>query len=92
MSRHVNSCNPSLPLRRERSQDVHTKCFVIQYKSRYFTCYTMLSHSSHSIILVKLNVITTVQFQEGAVGSVRVSYLGGVKEQEGELAHRRSNN
>ena len=46
---------------------------------------------THSIILVKLNGITTVQFQEGAVGSVRVSYLGGVKEQKGELAHRPSN-
>ena len=47
---------------------------------------------THSIILVKLNGITTVQFQEGAVCSVRVSYLGGVKEQEGELPRRPSNN
>ena len=47
---------------------------------------------THSITLLKLNGMTTVQLQEGAVGSVQVSYLGGVKEQEGELAHRPSNN
>ena len=73
LSWDVNSCNPSLPFKRQRSQDVRTKFFVIQYKSHHFPCYTM---HTHSIILVKLNGITTVQFQEGAVGSVRVSYLG----------------
>ena len=46
---------------------------------------------ARSITLLKLNGITTVQFQEGAVGGVRVSSLGGVKGQEGELARRPRN-
>ena len=71
LSWHVNSCNPSLPFRRERSQDVHINFFIIIItKSSRFP----VEHNAHPFNNPsKLHGITTVQFQEGAVGSVRVS-------------------